>query len=99
MTKLKTNYLKLIVDNTGESKLRSLLTKQKKLIRDKIKAQDQIKAMKALTEIYGSEIIKIEKLCLFRNFESLKIDSPAPPKMKLGRKKTNLFCFFFEIFY
>jgi len=60
MTKLKTNYLKLIIDNTGESKLRSLLTKQKKLIRDKIKAQDQIKAMKALTEIYGSEIIKIE---------------------------------------
>ena len=60
MTKLKTNYLKLIVDNTGESKLRSLLTKQKKLIRDKIKAQDQIKALKALTEIYGSEIIKIE---------------------------------------
>jgi hypothetical protein len=36
------------------------LTKQKRLIKDKIKAQDQIKAMKALTEIYGQEIIKIE---------------------------------------
>ena len=54
------SHLKLIVDNTGESKLRSLLTKQKRLIKDKIKAQDQIKAMKALTEIYGEEIIKIE---------------------------------------
>jgi hypothetical protein len=54
------SHLKLIVDNTGESKLRSLLTKQKRLIKDKIKAQDQIKAMKALTEIYGQEIIKIE---------------------------------------
>ncbi len=54
------SHLKLIVDNTGESKLRSLLNRQKRLIRDKIKAQDQIKAMKALTEIYGQEIIKIE---------------------------------------
>jgi len=54
------SHLKLIVDNTGESKLRSLLTRQKRLIKDKIKAQDQIKAMKALTEIYGQEIIKIE---------------------------------------
>lgn len=54
------SHLKLIIDNTGENKLRSLLTKQKKLIKNKIKCQDQIKAMKALTEIYGSEIIKIE---------------------------------------
>ena len=38
------SHLKLIVDNTGESKLRSLLTRQKRLIKDKIKAQDQIKA-------------------------------------------------------
>ena len=60
MNKLKIDYLKLVIDNTGENKLRSLLEKQKVLIRDKIKAQDQIKAMKALTEIYGSEIIKIE---------------------------------------
>jgi len=57
---MKKSCLKLIVDNTGESKLRSLLTKQKKLIKSKIKIQDQIKAMKALTEIYGQEIIKIE---------------------------------------
>ena len=54
------SYLKLIVDNTKEGKLRSLLTKQRKLIKNKIKCQDQIKAMKALTEIYGEEIIKIE---------------------------------------
>jgi hypothetical protein len=54
------SHLKLIVDNTGENKLRSLLTKQKRLIKNKIKCQDQIKAMKALTEIYGEEIIKIE---------------------------------------
>jgi len=54
------SHLKLIIDNTGENKLRSLLTKQKRLIKDKIKCQDQIKAMKALTEIYGDEIIKIE---------------------------------------
>ena len=37
------------------------------------------------------EIIKIEKLYLTKNLESLKIDSPAPPKLKLGKKKTNLF--------
>jgi len=54
------SYLKLIIDNTGENKLRSLLTQQRKLIKNKIKCQDQIKAMKALTEIYGEEIIKIE---------------------------------------
>lgn len=74
MKKLKINYLKLIVDNTGESKLRSLLTKQKRLIRYKIKAQDQIKAMKALTEIYGQEIIKIENelLKLTRRKENVK---------------------------
>ena len=50
----------MIIDNTGENKLRSLLIKQKKLIKSKIQCQDQIKAMKALTEIYGQEIIKIE---------------------------------------
>ena len=60
MANTNKSYLKLIVDNTGESKLRSLLTKQKSLIKNKIKCQDQIKAMKALTEIYGEEIIKIE---------------------------------------
>jgi len=68
------SHLKLIVDNTGESKLRSLLTKQKRLIKDKIKAQDQIKAMKALTEIYGQEIIKIENelLRISRRKENVK---------------------------
>jgi len=60
MTKLKTNYLKLIVDNTGESKLQTLLKKQENLIKKKIYAQDQIKAMKVLSDIYGDEIIKIE---------------------------------------
>jgi len=54
------SHLKLIIDNTGENKLRFLLIKQKKLIKSKIQCQDQIKAMKALTEIYGSEITKIE---------------------------------------
>ena len=57
---MKKSCLKLIVDNTGESKLRSLLTKQKKLIKSKIQIQDQIKAMQALTVIYGDEITKIE---------------------------------------
>lgn len=57
---MKKSCLKLIVDNTGESKLRSLLTKQKKLIKNKIQIQDQIKAMQALTVIYGDEITKIE---------------------------------------
>lgn len=68
------SYLKLIVDNTGENKLRSLLTKQKKLIKNKIKCQDQIKAMKALTEIYGEEIIKIENelLRISRRKENVK---------------------------
>ena len=60
MTKLKTDYLKLIIDNTGENKLQSLLKKQENLIKKKIFAQEQIKAMKALTVIYGEEIIKIE---------------------------------------
>jgi hypothetical protein len=68
------SYLKLIVDNTGENKLRSLLTKQRKLIKNKIKCQDQIKAMKALTEIYGEEIIKIENelLKISRRKENVK---------------------------
>ena len=68
------SYLKLIVDNTGENKLRSLLTKQRKLIKNKIKCQDQIKAMKALTDIYGEEIIKIENelLRISRRKENVK---------------------------
>ena len=66
MTKLKIDYLKLIIDNTGESKLQTLLKKQENLIKKKIYAQDQIKAMKVLSDIYGDEIIKIEN-------ESLKI--------------------------
>lgn len=60
MNKLKIDYLKLIVDNTGESKLQSLLKKQENLIKKKIFAQEQIKGMKALTVIYGDEIVKIE---------------------------------------
>jgi hypothetical protein len=60
MNKLKIDYLKLIVDNTGESKLQSLLKKQEDLIKKKIFAQEQVKGMKALTIIYGDEIIKIE---------------------------------------
>ena len=60
MNKLKIDYLKLIVDNTGESKLQSLLKKQEDLIKKKIFAQEQIKGMKALTVIYGDEIVKIE---------------------------------------
>ncbi len=44
---MKKSCLKLIVDNTGESKLRSLLTKQKELIKSKIQIQDQIKDMQA----------------------------------------------------
>ena len=60
MNKLKIDYLKLIVDNTGESKLQLLLKKQENLIKKKIFAQEQIKGMKALTVIYGDEIVKIE---------------------------------------
>ena len=60
MTKLKIDYLKSIIDNTGESKLQTLLKKQENLIKKKIYAQDQIKAMKVLSDIYGDEIIKIE---------------------------------------
>ena len=60
MTKIKIDYLKLIIDNTGESKLQTLLKKQENLIKKKIYAQDQIKAMKVLSDIYGDEIIKIE---------------------------------------
>ena len=60
MTKLKKKYLKLVVDNTEQGRLRSLLSKQTRLIKDKVKLQDQIKAMKTLTEVYGDEIIRIE---------------------------------------
>ena len=60
MNKLKIDYLKLIVDNTGENKLQLLLKKQENLIKKKIFAQEQIKGMKALTVIYGDEIVKIE---------------------------------------
>ena len=60
MIKSKKAYLKLIIDNTGESKLQTLLKKQENLIKKKIYAQDQIKAMKVLSDIYGDEIIKIE---------------------------------------
>ena len=41
MKKSKKNYLKLIVDNTAQGKIRSLLTNQKKLIKEKLKCQDQ----------------------------------------------------------
>ena len=60
MNKSKIDYLKLVIDNTGESKLQSLLKKQENLIKKKIFAQEQIKGMKALTVIYGDEIVKIE---------------------------------------
>ena len=60
MNKSKIDYLKLVIDNTGESKLQTLLKKQENLIKKKIYAQDQIKAMKVLSDIYGDEIIKIE---------------------------------------
>ena len=69
MTKLKIDYLKLIIDNTGESKLQTLLKKQENLIKKKIYAQDQIKAMKVLSDIYGDEIIKIENELLKNNQE------------------------------
>jgi hypothetical protein len=60
MKKSKKNYLKLIVDNTAAGKIKSLLTRQKKLIKEKLKCQDQIKAYSALAKVYGEEIIKIE---------------------------------------
>ena len=46
MNKSKIDYLKLVIDNTGESKLQSLLKKQENLIKKKIFAQEQIKGMK-----------------------------------------------------
>ena len=60
MNKSKIDYLKLVIDNNGESKLKPLLKKQENLIKKKICAQEQIKGMKALTVIYGDEIVKIE---------------------------------------
>lgn len=88
MTKLKKKYLKLVVDNTEQGRLRSLLSKQTRLIKDKVKLQDQIKAMKTLTEVYGDEIIRIEKELLNITRRSINVGKlKSSRNIRTGRNK------------
>ena len=88
MTKLKKKYLKLVVDNTEQGRLRSLLSKQTRLIKDKVKLQDQIKAMKTLTEVYGDEIIRIEKELLNITRRSINVGNlKSSRNIRTGRNK------------
>ena len=88
MTKLKKKYLKLVVDNTEQGRLRSLLSKQTRLIKDKVKLQDQIKAMKTLTEVYGDEIIKIENELLNITRRSINVGNlKSSRNIRTGRNK------------
>lgn len=56
----KVNYLKLIVDNTYESKIKDLIAKQKKLINGKIQLQGEQKIIKKLLKDYEDHIILLE---------------------------------------
>jgi|TARA_R110000823_G_C15507260_1_gene453902 hypothetical protein len=88
MTKLKKKYLKLVVDNTEQGRLRSLLSKQTRLIKDKVKLQDQIKAMKTLTEVYGDEIIRIENELLNITRRSINVGNlKSSRNIRTGRNK------------
>jgi hypothetical protein len=88
MKKSKKNYLKLIVDNTIQAKLRSLLTSQKKLIKEKLKCQDQIKAYSALAKVYGEEIIKIENELLNINRRKKHVGTiKSSRNIRTGRNK------------
>ena len=88
MTKLKKKYLKLVVDNTEQGRLRSLLSKQTRLIKNKVKLQDQIKAMKTLTEVYGDEIIRIENELLNITRRSINVGNlKSSRNIRTGRNK------------
>tara|TARA_R110000765_G_scaffold184160_1_gene289926 strand:+ start:608 stop:901 length:294 start_codon:yes stop_codon:yes gene_type:complete len=88
MTKLKKKYLKLVVDNTEQGRLRSLLSKQTRLIKEKVKLQDQIKAMKTLTEVYGDEIIRIENELLNITRRSINVGNlKSSRNIRTGRNK------------
>ena len=88
MTKLKKKYLKLVVDNTEQGRLRSLLSKQTRLIKDKVKLQNQIKAMKTLTEVYGDEIIKIENELLNITRRNINVGNlKSSRNIRTGRNK------------
>tara|TARA_R110000787_G_scaffold4117_11_gene16021 strand:- start:743 stop:1036 length:294 start_codon:yes stop_codon:yes gene_type:complete len=88
MTKLKKKYLKLVVDNTEQGRLRSLLSKQTRLIKDKVKLQDQIKAMKTLTEVYGDEIITIENELLNITRRNINVGNlKSSRNIRTGRNK------------
>tara|TARA_R110000803_G_scaffold68955_2_gene131080 strand:+ start:357 stop:650 length:294 start_codon:yes stop_codon:yes gene_type:complete len=88
MTKLKKKYLKLVVDNTEQGRLRSLLSKQTRLIKDKVKLQDQIKAMKTLTEVYGDEIIRIENELLNITRRNINVGNlKSSRNIRTGRNK------------
>tara|TARA_R110000744_G_C19160359_1_gene540415 strand:- start:246 stop:539 length:294 start_codon:yes stop_codon:yes gene_type:complete len=88
MTKLKKKYLKLVVDNTEQGRLRSLLSKQTRLIKEKVKLQNQIKAMKTLTEVYGDEIIRIENELLNITRRSINVGTiKSGRNIRTGRNK------------
>ena len=88
MTKLKKKYLKLVVDNTEQGRLRSLLSKQTRLIKEKVKLQDQIKAMKTLTEVNGDEIIRIENELLNITRRSINVGNlKSSRNIRTGRNK------------
>tara|TARA_R110002020_G_scaffold3997_1_gene17499 strand:+ start:131 stop:352 length:222 start_codon:yes stop_codon:yes gene_type:complete len=64
------------------------LTSQKKLIKEKLKCQNQIKAYSALAKVYGDEIIKIENELLKINRRKKHVGAIKPSRnIRTGRNK------------
>lgn len=60
MNTQKTKYLKLVVDNTVAGKVKSILAKQKKLIKGKLQLQKERKIINELLKQYEDQIILLE---------------------------------------
>ena len=62
MNTQKTKYLKLVVDNTVAGKVKSILAKQKKLIKGKLQLQKERKIINELLKQYEDQIILLENM-------------------------------------
>lgn len=60
MNMKKIKYLKLIIDNTKQGKIKDLLKKQNKLIKGKIQLQKESKIINKLLKKYEDHIILLE---------------------------------------
>tara|TARA_X000001382_G_scaffold129723_2_gene122474 strand:- start:699 stop:932 length:234 start_codon:yes stop_codon:yes gene_type:complete len=60
MNTKKRKYLKLIIDNTKQGKIKDLLKKQNKLIKGKIQLQKESKIINKLLKKYEDHIILLE---------------------------------------